>query len=97
LPSGSIYKPTGKIAFFGNQVNAQTGTANIYADFPNPDHLLLPGTLPENASRRTTGAAARSEPALIRPCVRGSCPGDFTGKFKPKPVPAVAINTPPSQ
>lgn len=45
LPNGSLYKSTGKIAFFDNQVNAQTGTVSIYADFPNPDHLLLPGTL----------------------------------------------------
>src|SRR5262249_9767041 len=41
----SLYKSTGKIAFFDNQVNTQTGTVSIYADFPNPDHLLLPGTL----------------------------------------------------
>lgn len=45
LPNGSAYKSAGKIAFFDNQVNAQTGTVSIYADFPNPDHLLLPGTL----------------------------------------------------
>jgi membrane fusion protein (multidrug efflux system) len=45
LPNGSLYKSTGKIAFFDNQVNAQTGTVSIYVDFPNPDHLLLPGTL----------------------------------------------------
>lgn len=45
LPDGSSYKSAGKIAFFDNQVSAQTGTVSIYADFPNPDHLLLPGTL----------------------------------------------------
>ncbi len=45
LPDGSSYKPAGKIAFFDNQVSAQTGTVSIYADFSNPDHLLLPGTL----------------------------------------------------
>jgi membrane fusion protein, multidrug efflux system len=45
LPDGSSYKSDGKIAFFDNQVSAQTGTVSIYADFPNPDHLLLPGTL----------------------------------------------------
>ena len=43
LPDGAEYRHAGKIAFFNNQVNAQTGTVSIYADFPNPDHLLLPG------------------------------------------------------
>jgi membrane fusion protein, multidrug efflux system len=43
LPDGSPYDQTGKIAFFGNQINTQTGTLDIYADFPNPDRLLLPG------------------------------------------------------
>jgi membrane fusion protein, multidrug efflux system len=45
LPDGTSYKSAGQIAFFDNQVNQQTGTVSIYADFPNPDHLLLPGTL----------------------------------------------------
>jgi membrane fusion protein (multidrug efflux system) len=44
LPDGSAYNQTGKIAFLGNQIDTQTGTLSIYADFPNPDRLLLPGT-----------------------------------------------------
>jgi membrane fusion protein (multidrug efflux system) len=43
LPDGSKYKPSGKIAFLNNQVDPQTGTVSFYADFPNPDRLLLPG------------------------------------------------------
>lgn len=43
LPNGSEYQPAGKIAFLDNQVNSQTGTVSFYADFPNPDRLLLPG------------------------------------------------------
>jgi membrane fusion protein (multidrug efflux system) len=43
LPDGSEYKQTGKIAFLNNQVSTQTGTVSVYADFPNPDRLLLPG------------------------------------------------------
>ena len=43
LPTGERYDRTGKIAFANNQVDASTGTVAIYADFPNPDHLLLPG------------------------------------------------------
>ena len=43
LPTGEQYPHPGKIAFTDNQVDASTGTVAIYADFPNPDHLLLPG------------------------------------------------------
>lgn len=43
LPDGTAYPQTGKIAFLGNQVDQQTGTVPVYADFPNPQDLLLPG------------------------------------------------------
>jgi membrane fusion protein (multidrug efflux system) len=43
LPNGKRYSYTGTIAFFDNQVDTQTGTVNVYADFPNPQSLLLPG------------------------------------------------------
>jgi len=43
LPDGSKYKQSGKIAFLSNEVDSATGTVNVYADFPNPDSLLLPG------------------------------------------------------
>ncbi len=43
LPDGSQYKQAGKISFLNNQVDPQTGTVSVYADFPNPDRLLLPG------------------------------------------------------
>lgn len=43
LPTGKTYDHKGKVAFADNQVDASTGTIPIYADFPNPDHLLLPG------------------------------------------------------
>ncbi|WP_419758794.1 efflux RND transporter periplasmic adaptor subunit [Acidisoma sp.] len=43
LPNGKPYPQTGRIAFFDNQVDTGTGTVNIYADFPNPRGLLLPG------------------------------------------------------
>jgi membrane fusion protein, multidrug efflux system len=43
LPDGSEYDHPGGIAFQDNQVDTATGTVNIYADFPNPDALLLPG------------------------------------------------------
>ncbi len=43
LPTGKTYDQKGKVSFADNQVNPSTGTIPIYADFPNPDRLLLPG------------------------------------------------------
>jgi membrane fusion protein (multidrug efflux system) len=43
LPNGSAYDQEGKIVFLNNQVEAQTGTVSVYADFPNPASVLLPG------------------------------------------------------
>ncbi len=43
LPDGTDYDHPGRIAFADNQVDKATGTVAIYADFPNPGHLLLPG------------------------------------------------------
>jgi membrane fusion protein, multidrug efflux system len=43
LPNGQKYPYSGKIAFFDNHVDTQTGTVNVYADFPNPTNILLPG------------------------------------------------------
>lgn len=43
LADGSRYSETGSIAFLGNEVDRATGTVSVYADFPNPQELLLPG------------------------------------------------------
>jgi membrane fusion protein, multidrug efflux system len=43
LPNGSTYDQTGKVAFVNNEVETQTGTVGVYADFPNPAGVLLPG------------------------------------------------------
>jgi membrane fusion protein (multidrug efflux system) len=43
LPTGETYAHKGKIAFIDNQINAATGSIAIYADFPNPNGILLPG------------------------------------------------------
>ncbi|CCD91574.1 multidrug efflux system [Bradyrhizobium sp. ORS 375] len=45
LPDGSLYGTQGRVAFAGHTVEATTGTLPVYADFPNPDRLLLPGML----------------------------------------------------
>ncbi len=47
LPSGAPYPIKGHIAFLDNQVETNTGTVNVYADFANPQGLLLPGAYVE--------------------------------------------------
>src|SRR3954453_9903445 len=44
LPNGKEYDRPGKIAFINNEADTQTGTVADYADFPNPEALLLPGS-----------------------------------------------------
>ncbi len=53
LPDGSEYKETGKIAFLSNQVDVQTGTVSVYADFANPQAFLLPGAFVNVDVRRS--------------------------------------------
>lgn len=43
LPNGKTYEHTGEVVFASNVVNTSTGTVTVYADFPNPNGLLLPG------------------------------------------------------
>jgi membrane fusion protein, multidrug efflux system len=43
LADGSTYPQKGQITFLDPVVNAQTGTYNIRAVVPNPDHQLSPG------------------------------------------------------
>lgn len=43
LPNGQDYDTKGKISFVDNQVDPQTGTIAVYADFANPSYVLVPG------------------------------------------------------
>jgi len=62
LPEGQPYPLKGKIAFLDNQVDTNTGTVNVYADFPNPDGVLLPG-----AYVNVETAPAKPQEALLVP------------------------------
>ena len=62
LPNGKPYPEKGKIAFLDNQVDTNTGTVNVYADFPNPNGLLLPG-----AYVNVDTAPAQAREALLVP------------------------------
>jgi membrane fusion protein (multidrug efflux system) len=52
MPDGTRYSHAGKVAFLGNEVDPKTGTVSVYADFPNPDRLLLPGAFVNVEVRR---------------------------------------------
>jgi membrane fusion protein (multidrug efflux system) len=43
LPDGAEYDQVGRISFLSNQVDTTTGTVSVFADFPNPKTLLIPG------------------------------------------------------
>ena len=43
LSNGTRYPHPGTIYFVDNKINTLTGTINIRAYFPNPDHIILPG------------------------------------------------------
>ena len=41
--NGRKYEQAGKVAFWDNRVNANTGTFKLQAVFANPKHILIPG------------------------------------------------------
>jgi membrane fusion protein (multidrug efflux system) len=43
LADNSVFPATGRVANSLNQVDSRTGTLEIQAEFPNPQHRLLPG------------------------------------------------------
>jgi membrane fusion protein (multidrug efflux system) len=62
LANGEEYDRPGKIAFINNEADPQTGTVAVYADFPNPEALLLPGSYVTVNIRR-----AKPEEAVLAP------------------------------
>src|SRR5690606_37499317 len=43
MDGGEVYGETGKLLFSGVSVDPTTGQVVLRSEFPNPDHLLLPG------------------------------------------------------
>jgi membrane fusion protein (multidrug efflux system) len=43
LSNGELYPSAGKLAFADNEVDADTGTIAVWAEFENPHGILLPG------------------------------------------------------
>jgi membrane fusion protein (multidrug efflux system) len=89
LPDGSEYNHSGKIAFQGNHVDPKTGTVSVYADFPNPDRLLLPGAY-ENVELRR--AQPQERPLVPAEALQTNKNGSFVlvvgqdDKVKEQPV-----------
>ena len=62
LSDGSVYPLPGRINFSDRAIDSTTGTYKLRAEFPNPNHTLLPGLF---ARVRATGA--KLDNALIVP------------------------------
>lgn len=74
LSNGQPYGQTGKIEFFGNEIDERTGTLAVRAQFANPDVLLVPGQF-------VTVVIAETE-RKIRPVVPlGAVQQDREGKY----------------
>ena len=61
LSDGSAYAHAGKLAFTDLNVDANTGSVTIRAEFPNPDRQLLPGMF----VRALLGSAVRNNALLV--------------------------------
>lgn len=62
LSDGSVYPLPGRINFSDRALDPTMGTYSLRAEFPNPDHRLLPGLF-----ARVRGTAGRLENALVVP------------------------------
>ncbi|WMS42867.1 efflux RND transporter periplasmic adaptor subunit [Acuticoccus sp. MNP-M23] len=63
LSNGTKYGSDGKISFASNQISAATGSLVIYADFPNPKGMLLPGSFVSVNVKETKGSKLPVVPA----------------------------------
>ncbi len=63
LSNGTRYGEAGKIAFASNQISATTGSLVVYADFPNPKGMLLPGSFVSVGVKETQGTKLPVVPA----------------------------------
>jgi membrane fusion protein, multidrug efflux system len=74
LPDGTMFVQTGRVAFVDNQVDPNTGTVPVYADFPNPQRVLLPGML-------ITAVVSPESPPMGFLVPAGAVQQDAQGKF----------------
>jgi len=74
LPDGAEYDQVGRISFLSNQVDTTTGTVSVFADFPNPRTLLLPGAFVTVEVRR---AVPQERPLLPVQAVQTDQSGSY--------------------
>ncbi len=74
LGKGHPYQHLGQLDYLGNRINTATGTIDLRAKFPNPEHRLLPGQYVE-----VTVTQNKSEDRLVIP--RGAVQTDLEGDF----------------
>jgi membrane fusion protein, multidrug efflux system len=53
LPSGRIYEHSGKSEYSGGEIDQSTGMMTLWAEFPNPGNVLVPGLKVRVISRLT--------------------------------------------
>ena len=74
LSTGQIYPITGQLDFVNNEVDAATGTIAVWAEFDNPDGLLLPG-------QYVTVLVTRSEAKLMPVVPQSAVLEDHDGSY----------------
>jgi len=74
LATGTMYGTSGHIAFVGNEVDQQTGTVPVWAEFANPDGILVPGQFVTAVIRR---AQSQQKPVVPLAAVQQDRDGRF--------------------
>lgn len=68
LANDTAYEEPGRVVFVDNEINPQTGTLTVWAEFENPNGVLLPGQTVRVAVERTDGVITPLVPrrAIVR-------------------------------
>jgi membrane fusion protein (multidrug efflux system) len=62
LDDGTAYQQPGKLLFSDVTVDPSSGMVTLRAEFPNPDHLLLPGMFARGVLEQAVDAKAITAP-----------------------------------
>ncbi|GAB5376921.1 MAG: hypothetical protein AcusKO_33830 [Acuticoccus sp.] len=83
LPNGKTYDKTGTIAFASNEIDPNTGTITAYANFANPQAVLLPGSF---VVVKVEQATKTSEPVIQASAVIQDSQGKYVFVLNDKNV-----------
>lgn len=83
LPNGKTYDKTGTIAFASNEIDPNTGTITAYANFANPQAVLLPGSF---VVVKVEQATKTSEPVIQASAVIQDSQGKYVFVLSDKNV-----------